>query len=253
MVKGRIKNGQNTEYTEDPIGDNLFIKSTGIIHQSTKVICRFRLLSLLSSDNKFRFPVFILFLFQNMQRFSDLQITDKLIKSVSLAPGHYEYSAFTRCDFSGMDLRGFSFTECDFNDCDLSNANIHGVQFREVVFDGCKMLGLDFEHCGAHGLDFKVADCLLNYCNFTGCNLKKKKFNRCHLIQADFTHADLTEVIFDSCDLSQTVFFKTLLEGANMVSSFHYSFDLSQNRVKGMKVSMEGCLAFTRVFGVEVV
>ena len=188
-----------------------------------------------------------------MQRFSDLQISDNIFKSTPIAPGHYEYSEFTRCDFSGADLRGFSFTECDFIDCDLSNANIYGVSFREVIFNGCKMLGLDFEHCGLHGLDIKVSDCILNYCNFTGCSLKKKKFNHCHLIQADFTHADLTEEVFDTCDLSQTLFYNTLLQGADLVSSFHYSFDLSQNRVKGMKVSMEGSLAFTRVFGVELV
>ena len=74
-----------------------------------------------------------------MERFSDTFLKDKNIGIAPLIPGLYEYGEFVRCDFSGVDLRGFSFTECEFIGCDLSNANIHGVSFRDVNFKECKM------------------------------------------------------------------------------------------------------------------
>ena len=64
-----------------------------------------------------------------MDRFNDVQLKDKNLQQNPIGVGLYEYAEFVRCDFSGVDLRGFSFTECDFIGCDLSNANVHGVSF----------------------------------------------------------------------------------------------------------------------------
>jgi fluoroquinolone resistance protein len=187
-----------------------------------------------------------------MERFSDTFLKDKKMKLAPLIPGHYEYGEFVRCDFSEMDLRGFSFTECEFIGCDMSNANIYGVGFRDVSFKECKMLGLDFEHCDAFGLGFTFEDGNLSYANFSGCKMKKMKFIRCKMNQCDFSRADLSESQFDVCDLGDATFFQSILESADLSTSFNFIIDPTQNRIRKMKIAMESLPGLVKCFGVEI-
>lgn len=187
-----------------------------------------------------------------MERYSDLQLKDKTIAQEGVLAGHYEYCEFLRCDFSGFDLRGFSFTECYFIECDLSNANVAGSGFREVNFVESKLMGVDFEHCDAFGLGFSFETCNLNFANFSRLKLKKVKFNNCKMVQSDFTNADLSDTQLNECDLTGAIFFQCNIEGVDMSTSVHFSFDPCHNKFKGMKISAEALMDLAKRMDIVV-
>jgi len=49
------------------------------------------------------------------------------------------------------------------------------------------------------------------------------------LEQVDFTQSDLTGSAFKNCDLLNAIFKMTILEGADLKSSYNFSIDPEQN------------------------
>ena len=65
--------------------------------------------------------------------------------------GEYEYCLFSNCNFSECDLSGIYFSDCEFLNCNLSLVTLTKTTLRDVQFNGCKMLGVHFEHCNQFG------------------------------------------------------------------------------------------------------
>jgi fluoroquinolone resistance protein len=77
-------------------------------------------------------------------------MVDKLFDKVDfgaapLPAGEYEDCEFRNCNLSNADLSDMVFIGCRFRDTNLSMAKLSRASFREVVFEGCKMVGLHFE------------------------------------------------------------------------------------------------------------
>jgi uncharacterized protein YjbI with pentapeptide repeats len=102
------------------------------------------------------------------------------------------------------------------------------------------MLGLRFENCNEFGLSFSFEKCLLNDSSFFKTKIKKTVFTGCQLHGVDFTECDLTSSVFSKCDFKGAVFSKTNLEKADLKTSFNYSIDPEQNRLKKAKFSIPG-------------
>ncbi len=157
----------------------------------------------------------------------------------SLQPGEYENCRFVNCDLSDGNLSNYIFIDCEFTDCNLSNAKIAHTAFREVTFNGCKMLGLQFNNCNAFGLSVAFTGCTLNHSSFYERQLKKTVFSKSLLREVDFTSADLSGAKLEECDLADATFDQTNLEKADLSTSFHYIIDPQRNKIKKAKFSLE--------------
>lgn len=144
-----------------------------------------------------------------------------------------------QCDFSNADLSHYKFIDCVFIESNLSMCRLDGTSFRDVEFKGCKMLGLRFDQCHAIGLSVKFVKCFLNHASFQKCRIRKTKFMDCQLEGVDFTGADLTAALFDKCKLQDAVFENTLLEMADLRSSFGIRLDPETNHLRKARFSLQ--------------
>ncbi len=169
-----------------------------------------------------------------------------------LSHGDYEICSFVNCNFSDINLSGFSFTECEFNGCNLSMAQLGKTAFRDIKFKDCKLVGLHFEHCKQLLFTVDFDHCILNLSCFYNMKLKKTPFKSCNLQEVDFSGADLTDSVFHDCDLSGAVFDNTLLEKTDFRTAYHYIINPEINRIKKAKFSVTGIAGLLKKYDIEI-
>lgn len=189
------------------------------------------------------------------------------------APGSdWDGERFVKADFAGLDLRRCRFDACEFVDCtftdanlteavfddcswlrcELSNCKVQGARFRKAEFVGCRMRGVSFSECHGFVLEFEFTDCNLSYSSFSGLRLPRTVFKDCKLNETDFAETQLMESSFEGSDLNGTTFHHTDLSDCDLSGARHVCVDLQNNRVKGMKLSLDGAFSTLAAVGVEV-
>ena len=114
------------------------------------------------------------------------------------------------------------------------------------------MLGLQFENCNKFGLSINFDHCILNHSSFYQVKLNKTVFKNSELNEVDFSESDLTGSIFDNCDLTRTTFENTIIEKADFRSSYNYSIDPENNRIKKAKFSITGIAGLLDKYDIEI-
>jgi uncharacterized protein YjbI with pentapeptide repeats len=82
--------------------------------------------------------------------------------------------------------------------------------------------------------------------------MKKTIFSRCSLQEVDFTETDLTEVSFNECDLQLAKFEHTVLEKADLRTSFNYSIDPAVNKIKKARFSLPDVLKLLEKYDIII-
>ena len=134
-------------------------------------------------------------------------------------------------------MRGNIFEDCCFQDCNLSMTEIEGVGFRNTIFTGSKMLGVDFTRCNDLMFSFRFDNCIMDYCTFFGTKLKKTHFIKCSLKDVDFSETDLSSALFTNSDLTRARFSNPILEKADFRSATNFTIDPESNKVIKAKFS----------------
>jgi uncharacterized protein YjbI with pentapeptide repeats len=179
------------------------------------------------------------------QHFQNLTASDIL-------SGEYDSCTFSNCNFSGASFQQASFENCKFEDCDLSNIKAPKVNFQQVRFVRCKMLGIAFTTVNPFLLELHLEHCTLDFCNFYSLQLKKSSFQHCRLREVDFTQANLSEVRFTGSDLLGAVFDQTHLEKADFRDAIHYRIVPENNFLKGARFDLVGLPGLLESYGIKV-
>ncbi len=82
--------------------------------------------------------------------------------------------------------------------------------------------------------------------------LKRQTFTDVKLHEVDFTETDLTAAVFNNCDFRAAIFDRTILENADLTTSYNYSIDPEQNRVSKAKVSLYGFKGLLEKYNLDV-
>lgn len=181
------------------------------------------------------------------------QIFERLNFTIeAFSKGKFENCRFVNCNFHGISLINNIFRECIFEDCDLSLCNLTDTTLNDVSFFGCKLVGVQFECCRDFLFSVKFENCDLKLSVFFKRKLKKTLFKNCNLQETDFSEADLTESLFDNCDLQRTIFQRTNLEKVDFRTSYNYSIDPEQNRIKKARFSRMGLDGLLDKYGIVV-
>lgn len=179
--------------------------------------------------------------------FSQIDYTEKQLKN-----REFINCEFVSCDFSKSDLSHNDFVDCKFKQCNFSLTVVVGTGFRDVTFDGCKILGIDFSKCNKFLFSFQFEKSHLDYSTFYGTKLRKTKFIDCSLKQTDFEEADLTASVFQNCDLSGTSFVRSVLEKTDFRSARNFSLDPAVNKVKQAKFSALNLSGLLHHFNLDI-
>ena len=170
----------------------------------------------------------------------------------SLQVAEYEGCCFDRCDLFNADLSSCIFIDCRFDGCNLSLVKLGKTVFRDVAFKDCKMLELHFGDCNGNGLSVKFDQCTLNQSSFYQCKLIKTIFKNCLLQETDFTEADISASVFEQCDFLGALFEHTILEKADMRSSFNYVIDPEINKIKKARFSLSAIAGLLLKYNIEI-
>jgi len=182
----------------------------------------------------------------------DKQIGKEDIQNKELAIADYESCSFNNCDLSNADLSKRVFLDCEFTTCNLSSAKLYKAAFKTIKFKDCKLLGLHFEDCDDFLFEVGFENCQLNLSSFYKMKIKKIRFKNCNLSEVDFIESDLSNAIFDTCDLTGTRFENTILEKADLRTSYGYSINPELNKIKKARFSIHGIAGLLDKYDIEI-
>lgn len=166
--------------------------------------------------------------------------------------GDFETCQFISCHFDAVNLSGLNFINCEFIECNLSLATLSGTSFQNVIFKNCKMIGFNLETCNPFGLKVSFEHCVLNDSSFYQLQLQKTHFKACNLENIDFGYCNLNQSYFENCNLKAAIFDQTNLEKANLISSYHFTINPTENKLKGAKFSKENCFGLLEHLAIKI-
>lgn len=163
--------------------------------------------------------------------------SDKLFENIdfkvtSIKKGVYENCRFKNCELSEVSLAEYQFIDCQFDSCNLSLVDLSMTTLNNISFKISKMIGLRFDTCNQFALSFSFDHCSLNNSSFYKTKIRKTVFTECNLSDTDFTECDLSEAVFNNCDFKGALFERTIVEKADLSTSFNFTIDPENNRIK---------------------
>jgi uncharacterized protein YjbI with pentapeptide repeats len=176
----------------------------------------------------------------NINYLLEIEIKDTILAQDAIKYKDFERATFINCDFTCCDFQAVAFIDCIFTNCNFNEAKINYVSLRNVVFNNCDFIDVNFAMVDKFLFEVGFNDCKLDYSKFYTLKLKATTFNNCSLIATDFMKTDLTEVVFNNCNLHKSVFIDTISNKANFKTSYNYTIDPSKNKLKKAVFSLEG-------------
>jgi uncharacterized protein YjbI with pentapeptide repeats len=114
------------------------------------------------------------------------------------------------------------------------------------------MMGFRFDTCNDFGFSVEFENCILDHSSFFKKKLRNTKFANSQLMEVDFTGSDLTSSKFTECNLTRSVFDNTIIEKADFRTSFNFSIDPENNRIKKAKFSLTGVSGLLDKYDIEI-
>lgn len=167
--------------------------------------------------------------------FENISYTGKEVKN-----REFEACTFIKSDLSNSDFSYTNFIDCKFIDCNLSMMKVNSSSFRNISFDRCKLLGVNFSDCNDFLFSVGFKDCILDYASFSNKKMIKTKFLNTSLKEVSFLNTNLTGSLFEDTNLDRAVFSNCILKEANFLTATNYAIDPELNKLEKAKFSLSG-------------
>lgn len=167
--------------------------------------------------------------------FEDIDYSEKILTDTEFYKCNFHNCNFTKSDFSDIDFIDCNFTDCNFTLTILKNSGLKDIQFNK-----CKIMGIDFSICNNFLFTVHFNECHLDNSTFHSKKMKKTNFINCSLKEVDFSEVDLTLSVFQYCDLSNSIFNQTILDKVDFRTAVNYVIEPDSNRIKKAKFSLPG-------------
>ena len=151
----------------------------------------------------------------------------------------YKDCSFIQCELDSAKLMNCEFIDCSFISCNLSNSDFSQTSLKTVIFEDCKLIGIQFQEANPFLLKVYFKGCNLNYSSFYSLNLTKTQFENCELQDIDFTETNLSEAVLSNCSLNHSVFDRTNLSKADLSSAREFQINPSTNVIKKARFTRE--------------
>ncbi|HQQ62192.1 MAG TPA: pentapeptide repeat-containing protein [Pseudomonadales bacterium] len=169
----------------------------------------------------------------------------------------FDGCTFRDCDFSEAVFSKCKFIDCRFLQCNLSVVKVPFSKFADVVFEACKLVGVDWTKAAWSSLSLAspltFRECILNDSSFFRLALKEMVMEGCKARDVDFRECNLEEADFGYTDLANSLFNKTNLSRANFAEAVHYDIDILVNGIKGAKFSRYEAVRLLEGLGIALV
>jgi fluoroquinolone resistance protein len=186
------------------------------------------------------------------KHFSGLDLSD-----VELAAKEFENCDFRDCNFSNATLLKCRFIECRFVQCNLSLIKVSGSKFRDVGFDACKALGINWTRADwprlAMTAPLNFTKCILNDSSFQGLVLEELVLDECKARDVDFRDGNFSKARFMHTDFSGSLFNKTNLSSVDFTEASNYDINVFNNNIHNAKFTRYEALRLLDSLGIELI
>ena len=193
----------------------------------------------------------------NQQNHHDSTFDTLDISTQTLCDCVFEACQFKHCNFHAATLQKCTFIDCEFSACDLSMMQIPQTQWRGVVFESCKMLGLNWTqaHWPQVALTSPVQfyQCNLSQSTFFGLSLVELVMENCVLHEVDYREAELSRANFSKSDLRHSLFMHSQLTAADFSEAVNYHIDPTFNNISKAKFSFPEVVALLQNLDIEII
>lgn len=177
-------------------------------------------------------------LLQKPQHFPPARVLSRTLPPDLVGQREFEHYHFLHFDLSQANLAGRLFSECRFENCNLAGTSLANTSLQNVAFEGCKLLGLQFEACRDMLFAVHFDRCQLDYASFSGKAMPNTRFADCSLREASFSGTNLTGAVFQNCELDRAVFLQSQLAGADFRTAHNLVLDPERNELTGARFSL---------------
>jgi uncharacterized protein YjbI with pentapeptide repeats len=169
----------------------------------------------------------------------------------------FEACDFIECNFTATRFKKCRFIECTFTRCNLSLVQVSQSQFTDVIFNECKLVGVDWTRAAWPKLVFSVAlqftQCILHDSSFFGLNLDEITIDACKAHDVDFREGRFRRAILSGTDFTHSLFAKTDLSGADFTDASDYDIDIFNNNISKAKFSRDEAIRLLNSLDIELV
>jgi len=138
----------------------------------------------------------------------------------------------------------------------MSNAKLSWSKFNGVMFEDCKLIGLDWTRASWPTMMFSAPmefkRCIMNDSNFFGLTLNELIVEDCKSHGVDFRTAILAQASLSYSDFSRALFGKTNLQGADFTEAMNYDINIFDNDIKGAKFTRFEASRLLECLGIEL-
>ncbi|MEG0249578.1 MAG: pentapeptide repeat-containing protein [Peptostreptococcus sp.] len=154
---------------------------------------------------------------------------------------------FINCTFEDCKLKDCSFRDCKFEICKITNLDSKDSNARELEFQRCTLIGINWSKLIYHGaLDqviTKLEKNVLKYNVFMDMKFIKFSFSDNIILDSTFENCDLHGSSFLGDELTGTQFSNCDLRRTNFKETFGYRIDIESNKLKGADFSFPEVLS----------
>ncbi len=131
-----------------------------------------------------------------------------------------------RTDFSNADLKGVTISLSPpnhfFKLVDFSGADLTGIEFSDLIFEGCKFNGTNFSNSNMNNVSFL-------FCDFTEAKFNNSKFFQAFFHDVSFRNAEIIDgsfkqtIFIDHADFSNADLQGTSFDGIDMIGNIVFN------------------------------
>ncbi len=159
---------------------------------------------------------------------------------------------FINCDFTDLSFNGI-LDRCTFNNCNLTLTSFKHAKLQDVLFDNCKLLGINFNDSDKLGLKVRFKACLIRSCNLNYLELKNTDYIDCIIIETDFVGANLSNCNFMNTEFKGVMFHNTNLSKADFTGAKDYIINPLTNSITDAKFSLPDAVSLLTSMGIKLV
>ncbi|WP_238400459.1 pentapeptide repeat-containing protein [Legionella bononiensis] len=183
--------------------------------------------------------------------YSNLKLDNKVI----------EHKLFEQCTFKQSSFIETNFISCKFVDCEFSSCNLSSAQFKntalnEIVFEECKMIGINWTQAKwpliKLSSPIKFYKSNISHSSFFELELRDLVIEECKAHDADFRGCDLSNGVFILTDFQGSQFMHTTLYSADFTDAINYAINPIENNIRKGKYSMPDAMNLLNYFEIEL-
>jgi fluoroquinolone resistance protein len=193
---------------------------------------------------------------------NDSEYDSKTFRGLDAAGASYSGIVFENCNFENSNFSATRFYKCKFVECVFTNSNLSNIKvdyskFVDVIFNQCKLVGVDWTKADWPRFNFtsplKFSECVINDSSFFGLNLRELQLEYCRVHDVDFRNGNFAKANFTFSDFTHSLFMKTNLKETDFSEAEHYDIDIFNNEITAARFSRHEAIRLLNSLDIELV